>query len=134
MLEFPNIYIKVIWRLFPLAAIMFKATLTLSCTGAFQGPGTTQSSSPAPGSITAVVRDQNLGYIHSTPPTSVVNAPTWNPQPAPRSVSPAAPAPDAPSPSSGSPQSDMKDIPVTMVSHQYTHLCLASDLDGVQAV
>ncbi|XP_067686825.1 titin homolog isoform X1 [Haliotis asinina] len=82
--------------------------------GAFQGPGTTQSSSPAPGSITAVVRDQNLGYIHSTPPTSVVNAPTWNPQPAPRSVSPAAPAPDAPSPSSGSPQSDMKDIPVTM--------------------
>ncbi|XP_070174894.1 NGFI-A-binding protein homolog isoform X2 [Littorina saxatilis] len=56
---------------------------------------------PAPGSISAVVRDAVSIQVHSTQTTpSVVTAHTWTPQAASRSTSPAD---SVPSPSSGSP-------------------------------
>ncbi|XP_029646848.1 inner centromere protein A isoform X2 [Octopus sinensis] len=74
---------------------------------AFQGP-VVGSSSPAPGSISATVRDQTAvntyPTLHSTPP--IVNAPTWNPatHPPPRNISPA----NTGSSSGASPQADIK--------------------------
>ncbi|XP_041371937.1 NGFI-A-binding protein 1-like isoform X2 [Gigantopelta aegis] len=77
----------------------------------FQG-STSLSANPAPGSITAVARDQlqALGFsLHSTPPSSVVTAPSWSPQSPQPSVSPGPR--DTRSPSSNSPQqNDVKDV------------------------
>ena len=74
--------------------------------------GSSLSASPAPGSITAVARDQlqALGYsLHSTPPPSVVTAPSWSPQSPQASVSPVPR--DTRSPASNSPQhNDIKDV------------------------
>ncbi|XP_064595424.1 uncharacterized protein LOC135462023 isoform X2 [Liolophura sinensis] len=71
----------------------------------FQGPMVPMggSSSPAPGSISATVRDQALTYpVHSS---SVVTAPTWTPQMPPASVSPT----NSNGSSGASPKSDLKD-------------------------
>ena len=65
-------------------------------------------SGPAPGSISAVVRDTVSMQVHSTQTTpAVVSAPTWIPQAPSRSISPSD---SVPSPSSASALGDGKEV------------------------